>query len=168
MTVGIFAALILVCCGAVWFVGIPRLRDNIADSLSEELSTQVAAQLDGVPASAGTYTLDVADLETQLQTQLNTQNVDDIEISVDSTGMNFSFTSSEQEIGYTGRPVAEDGRLQLEDMEVNNDVLGFIMPADTLGNAIEEGVNNYFAAQDLAIESIALGDDVITFEVVPA
>ena len=168
MTIGIFAALILVCCGALWFVGVPRLRDNIADSLSEALSTQVAAQLGSIPGSPGTHVLDVAALETQLQTQLNTQSVDDFQISVDGNGMNLSFTSGEQEIGYSGLPVAANGQLQMVDMEVNNDVLGFIMPADTLGNAIENGVNGYFSAQDLEIESVELGNDEITFEVVPA
>jgi hypothetical protein len=167
-TVGIFIALILICCGVLWFVGVPRLRDNIADTLSDELSTQVAGQLEGVSTTTGTKTLNVADLEAELRRNLNTQNVDDIQISVDPGGMTFSFKSNDQEIGYTGTPVAENGKLKLDDMEVNNGFLGFFMPADKLGDAIEKGVNDYFAAQGQEIQSITLGQDEITFEVVNA
>ena len=168
MTIGIFAGLILICCGLLWFVGVPRLRDNIADTLSDELSTQVAGQLDGVTATAGTKTIDVAELERTLRDNLNTQNVDDVQISVDQNGMSFSFRSSDQDIGYSGMPVAENGKLKLENMKVNNDLLGFFMPADKLGEAIEKGINSYFEGQGLEIQSITLGDDVITFDVVEA
>lgn len=166
MTIGIFAGLILICCGLAWFVGVPRLRDNIADTLSDELSTQVASQLDGVTTTTGTKIIDVAELERTLQDNLNTQNVDDVQISVDPNGLSFSFKSNDQEIGYSGTPVVENGKLKMENMKVNNGFLGFFMPADKLGDAIANGINAYFAEQNQEIQSLTLGDDEITFEVV--
>jgi hypothetical protein len=65
-------------------------------------------------------------------------------------------------------PVAQDGRLVIEDMTVDNDVLGFFLPGDRAAGIIEESINGYFAARDLEIESIELGNDEITFTTVPA
>lgn len=164
-----FAGLVLVCCILLWFVGVPRLRDNIADDFSDALSTEVANQ---IPAGAGgelapgTYTLSIAELRGDIEQDMDDSGAEDFDMSVDQDGMSISFTSGEQEVGYTGVPVARDGRLVMENMEVDNDLLGWFMPADRLGDTIEDGINDYFAAQGLAIESIALGDDEITFTVV--
>jgi hypothetical protein len=167
MTIGVFAGLILLCCVVGYFFGIPRLQDNIADSLSDELSTQVSIQFADMPASAGTYTLDVTDLQQQLQENIQGQNVDDVELSIDDTGrVKLSITSSEQEIGYEGTVTAENGELVIEDMESNNDVLGFFLPADKLADAVEKGVNEYFQNQGLRIESVTPGTNQLTFEVV--
>ena len=166
-----FAGLVLLCCVLAWFVGIPQLRDNIADDLSDELSTEVANQM---PADAsgdlppGTYTLSIADLRAQIEQDLDDAGAQDFDMSVDETGMSISFTSGTQEFGYSGTPVAQDGRLVMENMEVDNDVLGWILPADRLGETIEDGINQYFEAQGLDIESIELGNDEITFTVVDA
>jgi hypothetical protein len=170
IAVGTILGLLLLCCIVGWFFGIPRLRDTVSDELSDELSTQVAIQLDerGVDVDAGTYTLRVADLQQQINANLDSQTADDFRISVDRNGMDVKFTSGNQEIGYSGVPVAQDGKLVMDDMTVDNDVLGWFMPADRLGDTIEDGINNYFAAQNLQIESIVLGEDTITFTTVPA
>jgi hypothetical protein len=166
-----FAGLVLLCCVLAWFVGIPQLRDNIADDLSDELSTEVANQM---PADAsgdlapGTYTLSIADLRAQVEQDLDDSGAEDFNMSVDENGMSISFTSGTQEFGYSGTPVAQDGRLVMENMEVDNEVLGWILPADRLGETIEDGINQYFEAQGLEIESIELGNDEITFTVVDA
>lgn len=169
MTLGILAGLTLVCCGALYFFGIPRFQDGIADSLSEELTTQVASQLEDLPVSAGTVTLDVTDLQQELQNNIGGQNVDDVNLSVDESGLvTLSITSAEQEIGYEGQVTAENGELVIENMESNNGVLGFFLPADKLANAVEKGVNDYFAAQGLEIASVTPGLNELTFEVVEA
>jgi hypothetical protein len=161
--------LLLLCCIVGWFFGIPRFRDTIADGISDELSTQVALQLDesGVDLDAGTYTLSVAQLQQQVEANLDSSTADDFRISVDPNGMEVKFTSGGQEVGYSGVPVARDGKLEMEDMTVDNDFLRWVMPADRLGNTIEKGINNYFEAQNLRVESIELGDDTITFTTAP-
>lgn len=167
MTVGILAGLLLICCIVGWFFGVPRLQDNISDTLSDELSTQVAGQLGELPTEAGTFTLDVADLQQALTENIGGQNVDDVTIAVDESGLvQLSITSSDQEIGYEGQITAVDGQLVIEDMEANNGVLGFFLPPDKLADAVEKGVNDYFSARGLQIESVTPGANELTFEVV--
>ncbi|HYI24501.1 MAG TPA: hypothetical protein VD767_03750 [Thermomicrobiales bacterium] len=167
IALAVFAVLLLLCCTLVWFVGIPRLRDSVSDGLSETLSTEVSIQLSNTAGTLdpGTYTLSVTDLQEQIDTQDNSSSTSDFEMSVDANGMSISFTSGSTSFAYSGTPVARDGQLVMEDMEVDNEALGWIMPADRLGDTIETGINNYFAAQGLRIDSIALGDDEITFTV---
>lgn len=158
--------LLLLCCVVGWFVGIPRLRDSIEGDLSEAVSTEVSQQIGPADIEPGTYTISVTDMQRQLASTLNTQNIEDFDISVDSTGMSISFVSSGQTIGYSGVPIAQNGELVMDNMTVDNDVLGFFMPADRLGDAIESGVNNYFDAQGLDIGSLELGNDELIVEAV--
>lgn len=165
IAVGSLFGLLLLCCVLGWFVGIPRFRDSVEGSLSDSISTEVSEQIAGQvgPADAGpgTYTISVADMQRQLQSTLNSQNIDDIDIAVDANGMSIAFVSGGQRIGYNGVPTAQDGRLVMEDMTVDNDALGFVLPADRLGDAIEAGVNGYFDAQGLDITNLSLGNDEI-------
>ncbi|MDQ3655028.1 MAG: hypothetical protein M3457_08110 [Chloroflexota bacterium] len=170
LAVGSVLGLLLLCCVIGWFVGIPRLRDTVSDGISEELSTQIASQLDDVPGDLdpGTYTLSVADLRSQIDANLDSSTASDFDISVDPQGIAINFESNNQQIGYSGVPVARDGELVIEDMTVDNDVLGWILPADRAAGIIEDSVNSYFAARDLEIQSVELGNDEITFTTVPA
>jgi hypothetical protein len=155
MTIGIFAGLILICCLVGWFIGIPRFQDSISDSLSEEVGTQIAAQFPSTQLSAGSEEIDVAMLESALAGNLDGASLDNVTLDVDENGrMELGFTSGEQDLTYTGQVTAENGELKIEDMDVNQGFFGWFLPADKLGNAIEDGVNNYFSAQGLEIESI--------------
>jgi len=170
IALGAFAGLTLLCCVLGWFVAIPRLRDSVSEGISDELSTQIAGQLDDVPGEIGPgqTTLQVTDLRQAIDANLDSSTASDFDISVDQQGINIGFVSNNQEVGYSGRPVAQDGELVIEDMTVDNEVLGFFLPADRAAGIIESSVNGYFAARDLEIESIALGNDEITFTTVPA
>lgn len=167
---GAIVGLLLLCCVLVWFLGIPRFRDGVADTISEELSTQVAGQLDTTAGDLdpGTYTLSVEDLRDQFEANVDESTASDFGIAVDPSGIDIGFTSGTQEFGYSGTPVARDGRLAIDDMTVNTEFLGWIMPADRVAGIIEDGINDYFAARGLAIDSIQLGNDEITFTTVPA
>jgi hypothetical protein len=166
MALSVFAILLLICCALGWFVGIPRLRDSVADGISDAIGTEVAIQFSDTAGTLdpGTYTLSIADLQEQISTQ-DDSTTSDFEMSVDESGMAISFTSGSQTFGYSGTPVARDGQLVMENMEVDNDALGWIMPADRLGETIEKGINGYFEAQGLQIDSLELGNDEITFTV---
>lgn len=170
IAVGGMFGLLALCCVVGWFVGVPRLRDSVSEGITDELSTQVASQLDNVPGSLdpGTYTLSVADLRQQIDANLDSSTASNFDMSVDPQGIAISFESNSQRVGYAGTPVAQDGRLVIEDMTVDNDVLGFFLPADRAAGIIEDSINGYFAARDLEIESIDLGNDEITFTTVPA
>ncbi len=164
---GLFG-LLLLCCVAGYFVGIPRFRDSIGDGIAGSVSTEVAGQIGTGQVAPGTYTLSVGELQRQLATQVDGQNVEDLGLSVQPQGLNLEMSINGQRIGYSGIPTAQNGQVVMLDMTVDNDALAFFLPADTLGNAIESGVNDYFAAQGLAIDSLRLGDDEITVEAVPA
>lgn len=164
--VGGLAGLLLLCCVVGWFVGIPRFRDSIESDLSDSISTEVADQIGTPDIGPGRYEISVADMQRQLASSFDAQNIEDFEISVDSSGMAIGFTSSGQTIGYTGVPTVQNGLLVMDNMAVDNSALGFFMPADRLGNAIERGVNSYFDVQGLDIESVNLGNDELIIEAV--
>ncbi len=159
--------LLLLCCVVGWFVGIPRFRDSIERDLSESISTEVSEQIGAPDIGPGRYEISVADMQRQLASTLTSQNIEDFNISVDSSGMSIGFTSNGQTIGYTGLPTAQNGGLVMNNMAVDNEALGFFMPADRLGNAIERGVNSYFDAQGLDIGSLELGNDALIVDAVP-
>ncbi len=170
IVVGSALGLLILCCVLGWFVGIPRIQDGVSDEISGVLSTEIAGQLDSVPGDldAGTYTLSVADLQAEIDANLDSSTASDFDISVDPQGIAINFESNNQQIGYSGVPVARDGELVIEDMTVDNDVLGFLLPADRAAGIIEDSVNSYFSARDLEIQSIELGNDEITFTTVEA
>lgn len=170
MSIGVIFGLLLICCVVTWFVGIPRLRDNVSDSISKQLSTEVADQL--APPSgtleAGTYTLSVDELQQQIDANTDSSSDTNFGISVSPDGMTIDFDSGSQTFGYSGVPVARDGKVVLDDMQVDNDVLGFVMPADNVATIIEDGINNYIAAEGLQVESLTLGDNEIELVLIPA
>jgi hypothetical protein len=171
ISLGVIAGLLLLCCVLGWFVAIPRFRDTVADSISEELSTQVADQLQPPSGTLepGTYTLSVAELQRQIDANMeDSSTTSDFGISIDQNQLVIDFDAGSQTFGYSGTPTVRDGKLVIDDMEVDSDQLGWVMPADRVADIIEDGVNDYFASQNLSIESIDLGEDEIEFQVVPA
>lgn len=170
IAVGAMAGLLLLCCVVGWFFGVPRLRDGIADDLADGLSTEVASALsDGTgDLQPGTHTLSFVDLRQRLANDLDASGAEDFVLSTDQNGMTIGFTSGTREFGYTGVPVARDGELVMENMEVSDNYLGWFMPADRLGRVIEDGINGYFQGQGLRIDSLQLGDDTITFTASPS
>ena len=161
------AGLLLLCCLVGVFFGLPRLQDSVSDAISEELSTEVANQLDQTSGTLapGTYTLQVDDLQRAIDDNMDSSTTSDFGISVDQTGIQIDFDSGSQSFEYSGMPVARDGKLVIEDMKVDDDWLGRLMPADKVANTIEDGINDYFAARNLQIDNIDLGNDEIVFTV---
>lgn len=165
ITLGVFTLLILVCCGLFVFVGIPRVRDSIETEVAEGLSTQVTEQLPAADLQPGTYPISIAALERELNTSIDAQGVQGISLSTLGDQIQLGVEAdANQSIVYTGRPVAENGALVMEGMSVNNEALGFILPADQLGDAIEQGVNDYFASRGLQITGIELQGDELVVE----
>lgn len=160
--------LLLLVCGLLgWFVAIPRIRDDIRDQLADNLATNVASQLSArIPAGQhlepGEYTISVADIEREIAQNFNQSQIDALAISAADGELRLTVESGGQSFSYAGVPVAENGQLVMTDMRADNDVASFFLPAGKLGEAIEQGVNQYFAAQSLDISGIQLnGGNII-------
>ena len=96
-------------------------------------------------------------------------SVDELVIELAPSGITFQIsTNSDQDLTYSGRPEVVDGKLRMTDMEASQGFLDWIFPADDLGEAIEDAVNNYLAENNLQLESLELTDDALTLETVPA
>lgn len=169
ISVGALLGLVLICCLAVWFFGIPRFQDAIEEGLSEGISTEVAQQLDsaGGELGPGTHTVDMAQLESELA-DVGNFNPDDFELSANNGQVSIQFGQTGQELGYTGDISAENGRIVVSNMESTEGGFDFILPPDRLENAIEDGVNNYFESRGLRIESVTAENNQITVEAVEA
>lgn len=163
---GALAGLSLLCCVLVWFVGLPRLQDSVADGISDGLSTEVAEQFDaaGGQLEPGTHTISMADLESRLQQNSETNNVDDISFAAENGQLVLEFGSQDQTFNYTATPVAENGRLELTNVDADNGFLNRLFPADKLAGAIEGGVNEYFEARGLRIVGVTAENGELVIE----
>lgn len=169
ISAGALVGLVLICCLAVWFVGIPRFQGWMEEGLSEGISTEVAQQLDsaGGDLAPGTHTVDMAQLESELA-DVGNLNPDDFEMTASNGQISIRFGQTGQQVGYIGDVSAENGRLVVSNMESTEGGLDFLLPPDRLENAIENGVNNYFAARGLSIQSVTADNNQITVDTVPA
>lgn len=162
----------VIACGLGYFVAIPRIRDREADQVRDSISTQVAIQIpagDTGEVPPGTYTLTAAELQEGLLANVDDDTVDDLSIRITPAGLELALkTSGDQEATYTGLPVASDGELEMTDMDSTSGMLNFIFPAENLGDAIEDGVNDYLRANNLTLDSLTLNNGSITLETVPA
>ncbi len=169
IAVGVIAGLLLLCCILFWFVGIPRFQDQIVNEVSDGLSTEIANQVDTAPGTLdpGTYTISLSDLEQQVNAQLATDNsTSDFVMTTEGDLVKVGFSANGQDLVYTGRPVVENGEIVIQDMQVDNDVMGFLLPAGKVATLIENGLNDYLSSRGLQAESIELGDGDITFTAV--
>ena len=167
ISVGALAALALICCLLLWFVGLPRFQDSIADGIEEGLSTEVSRQIErsGVDASAGTHTISMSELEQEFENAAGTQGVEDYAFTAENGEVSVTFGSQGQEFGYSGTPVAENGRLELTNVEsVGGGFLDQFFPADKMAGAIEGGVNNYLETQGLELVSVSAENNELVLE----
>lgn len=162
--------LCLVACGLIYFVVIPRVRDNAQDGVRDAVGTQVAIQ---IPVGAdnsidpGTYELSADELQTALQNNVNIDNVEEIIVVINADGLKLGITSSGSETNYTGLPTAVDGKLVMSNMKASDGFLDFVFPANRLGDAIEDAVNSYLTTNNLQIESLTLEEGKMVLETVP-
>ena len=165
--VGIVLILLVLCAALGWFIAIPNIRDDIRDELADNLATNVASQLSArIPAGGqldpGEYVISVAEIENEIARNFNQTSVDSLAISAVDGELQLTVESGGQSFSYTGVPTAQSGELVMTDMQATNDVASFFLPAGKLGEAIEQGVNGYFAAQNLVIDDIRLaGDEIV-------
>lgn len=166
--------LLLLCLGVValgWFVGLPAVRDGFRDTIEESVAEEVAQRIPATPGAGvapGTYTITQRELETSLRANLQTDDPDDLVVRLLPSGVELGFTTRGQEVIYTGRLAAEEGRLVLNDMETNNEGLAFVLPPDDLGRAIADAVNRYLAANALRLDAVETTEGAVALTIAPA
>jgi hypothetical protein len=157
--------LFLICVIGVillWFVGRPWLQDQAQEGIRDAISTAVAEQIPAPPSGTiepGTYTLTEAALQQEINASLDAQNVDDLVIDITPTGLSIELVAEgDQDIRYSGTPTAVGGLLVMTNMEASDSFLEWFLPADDLGDAIEEAVNTYLANNNLTLADLDMTD----------
>jgi len=164
--VGGVLGLLLLCCALGWFVAIPRMRDGIRDELADNLATNVATQLaaqipSGQTIEPGSYSISIASIEDEIRRNFDQASIDAVAISSSNGELILTIDSGNRSFQYRGVPTAQDGELVMTGMQGDNDAANFVLPPDKLGEAIEKGVNEYFATKNVRIDDIQLtGDDL--------
>lgn len=162
---------VLLVCGLAYFVGLPRFQDALRDGLSEELSTQVAKQIDtqlprGATLTPGEYPISLPQLERRLDTESTEDQISGVKIQTDGNALVLSLSSSGQTLEYRGIPtVNSSGDLEMTDMTSSGGALDFVLPPDELGGAVEQGVNSYFDAQGASLQDVQLTESELILDV---
>ncbi|MGB3327696.1 MAG: hypothetical protein WBA46_02015 [Thermomicrobiales bacterium] len=162
--------LLVICVGLGWFVGVPRLRDGVSNSIEHGIGTEISQQFSGASVPAGEYTLDLAAIAGQMRGQLADAGVDSLTLRGDGSTQRIylGMTSRGSDAVYSGIPTIENGKLVMTDMTSSNNVLGFFIPPSRLGDAIETGVNSFFAQQGLQIVAVTVQADSLIVQTAPA
>jgi hypothetical protein len=162
--VGGVLVLCLVACGLLYFVGLPRIQDRIADDFEEGVATVVA---DAAPGS-GTFVITEEALNDKLSDDVENSDVV-AEITPNGISIDLSIEESgDREVGYSAVPVVEDGKFALTDVEAHDGFMERFLPKNKLADAVEDGVNGVLAENNLELTNITLGDGQMTLTAVPA
>lgn len=159
----------LVCCGVLYFVALPRARDQVNDGIRDGVASEIAGRISSAGSAApGTYVITASDLLDRIQdtTSGNDANVEDFTLTISPAEIEVGFDSNSQSATYTGQLAAVDGRLEVQNMSTSSGLLNFLFPADDVAGAIENGVNDYLDANGLTLNGVTMGDGEITLDVV--
>ena len=163
--------LLLVCCGLLYFVGLPEFQNRLRDELGNELSTQVANQFEGqlpsgVGLEPGEYRIGLDTLEQRITSGLGQGTVDDFSITATGGELVITLGSGGQSLEYRGTPtVNSSGELEINDMSSNGGVAYYILPPDKLAGAVELGVNNYLATEGLYLQGVQVDGDAMILQI---
>jgi hypothetical protein len=166
--VGGVLVLCLVTCGLLYFVGLPRIQDRVADDFEDGVSTVVAEGIANAAPGSGTMVI--------TEEQLNDKLSDDVENSdvvseITPAGISIELNleeSGDRNIGYSALPIAQDGQLVLTEVEANDGVMERFLPKVKLADAVEDGVNGVLAEHNLQVVDVTLGDGEMTLTTAPA
>ena len=166
LMIGCFGLLgLCVVCGILgFFVGLPRVRDELKDGVAEFGATEIA-EIFAIPgvAGPGTYTLTEADINARIQAENpEAQNIDDWLINLTPEGYRVGFSASGDEVSYSGNMIAENGRLRVTDTESDASFFEWFFSAGAMGDAIEQSVNTWLDANNLTLTEVQPGDGEVT------
>ncbi len=164
-------ALCLAGGALAWFVALPAVRRDVRGEIEDGVAAEVARRIPPTPGlgvAPGTYVVTEDQLQAGLRANAEDDGLANLVVRLSPTGVALGFATRGQSATYTGRPAAANGRLVLRDMATTNDALAVLLPPDDLGRAIADAVNGYLAANDLRLQSVALGDGTLTLTTAPA
>lgn len=159
--VGVVLALCVICVGLGYFVAIPRVKDGVQEGIHQAVATNVAPLIAGIgiDPKPGAYTL----TEDQVNQQIQTSGADlkDLHFDITPNGLDIQFGEQGQDVGYTTRISAVDGKIVVDDSSVSG-IPTWIIPAGAISSGIEDGINDYLAEHGLVVTSVTMQDGNMT------
>lgn len=151
---------LLVCVGAVIYA-VTQIGPGFKRNLSHVTATEVASQIgDGRPVGPGEYVLTAQDLTSGINRQIaNDQNVDGVQVAIQPDGVEITADLGSQTVSYRADVVAANGEIRLTDVKADAGFLGNVVPGDWIAGGVEDGINDYFRANDLRVASVTLEAD---------
>lgn len=171
ISLGSVLGLCVVCVGLLYFVALPRAQDEIQKQFRESLSTVVAQQVAGTPIAPGTYVISDQELTASLVSRVSGSSgttVNSVGARINPSGVQIVLKSDTNESTVNIGVAAENGKLIVTHVDNNSWLVKQIMPNDKLSKAIEDGVNNALAAQNLKLTALKLEQGQMTLTTAPA
>jgi len=160
MLLGVLLGLCVLCAGAGYFVGLPRVQDQLETSIGEAVGTHVAPKMAGAPpAGPGTATITEDELNAEIDT--GDPNLEDLRVSITPDYLEFRFGEQGQELTYRTSVTVVDGRFAVVDPTLTG-VPSWILPERSVSEGLVEGINTYLEANGLTLISVALSEGVMT------
>jgi hypothetical protein len=161
--------LCIIGCILGYTVVLPRARDEAREEFGEAIGTQIARQIAPDPAlvpKPGTYVISDDELNAGLSDEISASDYfDEVAVEFASTGFTIRFTANESDVTYYGNVTAVDGRLEAIDLD-DEGVMSFFFPASEVGEALEDVINDYLAANNLRVTAAELGEGTLTLTTV--
>jgi flagellar basal body-associated protein FliL len=151
----------VVCAGAGYFYFIPRAQDEIESNLQEAVATHVVPYFAGldITPEAGTYVLSADDVNADIASaNLSLENLK-VEITPDLIALRFD--DQNQDISYEANVIAVDGSFDVTNAQLEG-VPGWLLPEDTITQAIEDSLNAYLTENGLIVTDVVLTDGEMT------
>ena len=171
-----FVAFTVICILSAVFgglvVGRPLLENAVGDELEEVIATQVVRELDASVTTAGrapgTYVISAEEINDELAAHAKDyEPLENPTVTIDHDGLEIRFKVYGLESSYRGMVDAERGRIVLTDVQADG-AASQVLSAGDVKEIVEDELNGYFEREGLTVESVELGDGVLTVVTAPA
>jgi hypothetical protein len=153
-------------------VGRPLLENAVGDELEEVVATQVVRELDAsvntTGLAPGTYVISAEELNDELAVKADDyEPIENPTVTIDPDGLEIRFEVYGLESSYHGMVEAERGQIVLTDVEADG-AAAEVLSAGDVKEIVEDELNGYFQREGLTVESVELGNGVLTVVTAPA
>jgi hypothetical protein len=153
---------LLVCVAlSVWFL--TQVGPQLQGSARDYTATQVAAH---IQADGGTYTLSAGDIEQGINEQIKREGdatFDNVLVTMTPQGFEVRLDLQEQDVYYTGSFTVAEGRVHVSAADAEAPVVSYIFSANDMAQAIEDGINDYFASLGRRVVSVEQREGSVRF-----
>lgn len=157
---GLLLGLCVLCAGAGYFVGLPRVQDELETSIEEAVGTYVAPKFVGIePAGPGVAVITEEELNAEIDS--GDPNLEDLRVEITPDYLEFQFGEQGRELTYRTGVAAVDGRFAAVDPTLDG-VPSWILPESSVTDGLVDGINDYLEANALTLTSVVLGDGEMT------